>query len=113
MRIFGWLAAFDLVPFGGGGDQLAVGVAAGDVGDQCRGERVRLGHRVAFFLDGAVVGELAQHALELDAIGVLQAELARNFAGPDLSGICLDEGDDGAPVGKAMVILAFHLTSNS
>src|SRR3954469_19521950 len=67
---------------------------------------------MALFLDEPVVGELAQHALELDAVGVLQAELARNFAGPDLSGVCLDEGDDGCPVGKAMVILAFHLTSN-
>src|SRR3954469_6451495 len=66
---------------------------------------------MALFLDEPVVGELAQHALELDAVGVLQAELARNFAGSDLSGICLDEGDDGCPVGKATVILAFHLTS--
>src|SRR5438876_6333409 len=68
---------------------------------------------MSLLLDEAVVGELAQHAPELGAIGVLQAELARNFAGPDPSWMCLDEGDDGVPVGKAMVILAFHLTSRS
>src|SRR3954452_15490538 len=67
---------------------------------------------MALPLDDTVVGELAQHALELGAIGVLQAELARDLAGPELSGICLDKGDDGCPVGKATVIVAFHLTSN-
>lgn len=66
---------------------------------------------MAFLLDDTIIGELAQHALELDAIGVLQAELPRDLAGADISVVCLDEGDDGVPVGKATVILAFHLAS--
>ena len=36
---------------------------------------------------GAVVGEFAQDALQLDAVGVLQAEFARDLAGADLARI--------------------------
>ena len=37
--------------------------------------------------DGAVVGEFAQDALQLDAVGILQAELAGDLAGADLARI--------------------------
>src|ERR1700733_12349585 len=39
---FGWLAVFDLIPFGRNGDQLAVAVAAGDVGEQRGRARCRV-----------------------------------------------------------------------
>ena len=45
-------------------------------------------------LDAAFVGEFAQHALERGAVGVLQAEGARDLAGADLAGLLADEGDD-------------------
>ena len=44
-------------------------------------------------LDVAVVGEFAQHVLELGAVGVLGAEFARDLAGADLAGALADEGE--------------------
>src|SRR5579862_1414529 len=48
---------------------------------------------VALF-DRAFTGELAQHALELGAHGVLEPEGAGDFAGADLAGPRADEGED-------------------
>ena len=59
----------------------------------------------AAFGDRAFVGELAQDALQFDAVGVLQAEFARDLAGADFAGIGTDKGDDGVPGRKAMVAL--------
>ena len=101
-------AALLLVPFGRGGDQFAVAVAAGDVGHHGRRQRRRLVDLLAALGDRAFVGEFAQDALQLDAVGVLQAELARDLAGADLSRMRADEGDDGVPVRKAAVALLGH-----
>jgi hypothetical protein len=49
---------------------------------------------LAAALDFAVVGKLAQHLLERGAVGVLQAEGARNFTGADLTGLAADEGEE-------------------
>jgi len=49
---------------------------------------------LAAALDQALVGEFAQHALERGAIGVLEAERARDLAGADLAGLLADEGEE-------------------
>ena len=78
-----------LVPFGRNRDQLAVAVALGDVGEHDGGQRAGVVQLLAAALDHAVVGELAQHALERGAVGVLQAEGARDLAHADLAGLCV------------------------
>ena len=45
-------------------------------------------------LDVAFVGKLAQHALELGAVGVLEAESAGDLARADLAGLLADEGEE-------------------
>src|ERR1700693_3165616 len=103
------LAALHLIPFGGASDQFAVAVAPGDVGHegcwQCGG----FADLLAALFDRAFVGEFAQDTSQLGAVGVLQAELARDLAGSDLSRMRADEGDDGVPGRKATVALLFHL----
>src|SRR6266508_2333475 len=42
--------------------------------------------------DSTLVGELAQHALELNTAGILQTEGARDLAGPDFALSRADEG---------------------
>ena len=103
MRIFGGFAALDLVPFGRRCDQFTIAVAPGDVGHQGGGQGRRLGDLLAALLDRARVGEFAQDAFQLDAVGVLEAEFACDLAGPDLSGLGANEGDDGVPGRKAAV----------
>ena len=49
---------------------------------------------LAAALDAAFVGELAQHALERGAVGILQAEGARDLAGADLAAVLADEGEE-------------------
>ena len=44
-------------------------------------------------LDLALIGEFAQHVLELRPIGVLGAEGARDFARADLASMLADEGE--------------------
>src|ERR1700688_3097888 len=102
------LAAFHLVPFGGRCDQLAVIVAPGDVGHQCCRQRGGFADRLAALFDGAFVGELAQNSLQLGAVGVLQAELARDLAGADVPRMRADEGDDGVPGRKAELAVFRH-----
>ena len=82
-----------LVPFVGRGDQFAVGVARGHVGEHGRGQRAGVMQLLAPLLDRAFVGEVAQHALEFGAQRVLQAEGARDLAGADLAGVLADEGE--------------------
>ena len=98
------------VPLGGRGEQFAVGVAPGDVGHHGRGQGGRLEDLAAALGDRAVVGEFAQDLLQRDAVGVLQAELARDFAGADVAGIRANEGDDGVPAWKTIVGLLAHLS---
>ena len=55
---------------------------------------------LAALLDAALVGELAQHALERGAVGVLEAEGARDLAGADLAGLLADEGEESSLEGS-------------
>ena len=101
-------AAFLDVPFGGSGDQLAVGVPAGDVGKHGMRQLRRLMHLAAAFGDRAVIGKLAQNSFQLDAVGILQPELACDLAGADLAGMGADEGEDGVTARKALLAPPVH-----
>ena len=59
----------------------------------------------------AFVGAARAGSLQLDAVGVLQAEIAGDLAGADLAGMRADEGDDGVPLGKAAVALLAILSA--
>ncbi len=83
-----------VIPFGRDGDQLAVAVAGGDVRHQDMGQAAGAMQLLAPLLDDAVVGKLTQHALEGGAIGVLEAEGARDLAGADLAGLLADKRND-------------------
>ena len=83
-----------LVPFVGRGDQVAVAVARGDVGEHGRGQGAGVVQFLALLLDRAFVAEFAQHALEFGAHGVLEAEGAGDFAGADFAGLFADEGEN-------------------
>ncbi len=65
-------------------------MSASDHRRQC----ARLMQLLAALLDGAAIGEIAQHALELSARGILQAEGARDFAGADFAGAFANKGDE-------------------
>src|SRR6516162_7330776 len=93
-------AVLGLVPLRRQRDQLAVGVARGDVGEHDGGQGAGVMQLLAAALDQALVGKLAQHALEDGAIGVLQAEGARDLAGADLAGLLADEGEEVVFGGK-------------
>ena len=108
-RIFGAVPR-SLVPFGGHGDQFAVAVAAGDVGQHAAAARRPDAGLAAALRERAVVGELAQDAFQFDAVGVLQPERAGDFAGAGLAGLRADECDDLVPGGKASVAFSFHLS---
>jgi hypothetical protein len=82
-----------LVPFGRRRDQLAVVVAAGDVGKRDVRQLARMMQLLAPGFDPALVGEFAQQALELGAAVVLEIEGARDLARADLSGLLADEGE--------------------
>ena len=62
-------AVLGLVPFGRQRDQLAVGIAGGDVGQHDLRQGPGLMQLLAAALDLTVVGELSQHMLERDAVG--------------------------------------------
>ncbi len=59
--------------------------------------------------DRAFVGEFAQDAFQFGAVGVLQAEFARDLAGADFSGMRADEGDDGVPAPESRCRVAWPL----
>ncbi len=105
------LAAFDLVPFGRSGDQLAVAVASGDVGHHGRRQHRRFAYLLAALLNGAFVGKLAQDSLQFHAVGILQAEFAGDLLRSDFSGIGSDKGDNGISGRKAIVMFSLHLPS--
>src|SRR5437868_14260286 len=96
-------AALLFIPFGGCGDQLAVGVTAGDVGHHGRRQYRRLVQRLAACGDDAFVLEGAQDALELDAVGILQPEFARDLPRADLARLRTDEGEDRLRRRKALL----------
>src|SRR5262249_6107079 len=87
-------AVLGLVPLGGKRDQLAIGIARGDVADHDRGQGPGVMQLLAAALDAVFVGEIAQHALERGAVGVLQAEGTGDLAGADLAGLLPDEGEE-------------------
>jgi hypothetical protein len=101
-------AVLFLIPFGGRRDQLAVVVASGDVGHHGRRQGGRLLDLLAAFFDRALIGQFAQNALQLDAVGVFQAELARDLAGSDVPRTRTNKGDDGVPAWKDVVALLCH-----
>ena len=82
------------VPFVGRGDEIAVGVARGDVGEHGRGQGAGVVQLLVALFHRAFVGEFAQHALELGAHGVLETEGAGDFAGADLAGLRANEGEN-------------------
>ena len=85
------------VPFGRHRDQFAVGVASGDVGEHHIGQHARVVELLAPRLDGAGVGEVAQHLFEGGAIRILETEGAGDLAGADLAGFLADEGEQVLP----------------
>src|SRR5207237_4471514 len=97
-------------PFGGRGEQFAVGIATGDVGDHGRRQGGRLVDFPPTLGDGAFVSEFAQDALQLDAVGIFQAELAGDFPRADLAWIRTDKGNDGVPAWKTIVVFSLHLS---
>ncbi len=94
MRIFGGWPVRLFVPFVRRGDEIAVGVARGDVGEDGGGQGAGLVQLLVPLFDGALVAEFAQQALELGAHGVLEAEGAGDFAGADFARPLADEGED-------------------
>src|SRR5436190_19731529 len=82
-----------LIPVCRNRNELAMGVARRDVGDyhmrQCPG----MMQLSAAAFEPAFIGELAQHALERRAVGVLHAEGAGNLARAYFSRPAADECD--------------------
>jgi hypothetical protein len=65
---------------------------------------------LAATLDAAGVGQLTQHALELDAVGILHAEGACDLAGADLAALRADEGEDVVFGGEGRLgVGTFHI----
>jgi hypothetical protein len=86
--------AVDLfVPLGRAGQQFAIAVAAGDVGENDWRQSSGVMQPFAPVIDAAFIGQIAQHALERGAICILGAERARDFADADLAAAFADEGD--------------------
>ncbi len=80
-------AEFVLVPLDRRRDQLAVGVAPDDVDQRHGGQGAGLGEALAALLYRAVRREFAQEPLQLDLVGALDAEGARDLALADLAGL--------------------------
>ena len=80
-----------LVPFGGNRDQLAVAVPRRNIGDDRRWQRATMVQLFSPPFDVALVCKFGKHALEDDAVSVLQTESARYFARSDLAGLAADE----------------------
>src|SRR5262249_35583405 len=83
-----------LVPFGRHCDQFAVAVELADVGKDDVREHTGMVQLFAPLFDAAFVGKLAQHALELDAVGIFHAEGARDLARADFAGLLADKRED-------------------
>ncbi len=80
-----------LVPFGRPRDKFAVAVPAGDVANDHGRQGAGAVQLLSEALDMTAVGQFAQHALKLGAIGILGAERAGHFAGADIAGVLADE----------------------
>src|SRR5580704_2782171 len=95
-----------LVPFGRPRQKLAVGIAAGDVGEYNGRQGAWIVQAFAQTIDLSGVGKLAQHAIEGGAVGVLGAKRARDLARANLAAALADKGDKLLAGGQAGV---FHL----
>src|SRR5271165_5262282 len=82
------------IPFARNGDQLAVGVAGGDIGKHDVRQRSGRMELPAAALDQPFIRKLAQHALERHPVGIAHAEGAGNLACADLSRPTADERDE-------------------
>ena len=103
-----WRAVGLFVPFGRPRQQLAVAVAAGNVGEHDRRQGAGVMQPLSAPLDVALVGELAQHALERRAVGILGAEGARDLARADLAGVLADEGEKLLARGEELRVIGRH-----
>jgi hypothetical protein len=83
-----------LVPLGWPGQQFAVAIPAGDVGEHDRGQGAGRAEALAAPLDLTFVGQLAQHAVERGTVGVLGTEGAGDFARANLAAVLADEGSE-------------------
>ena len=92
------------VPFGGNRDQLAVGIAAGDVGEDDARQGAGVVELLAVLLDVAFVGEVAQHGFQRGAVCVLEPEGTGDFTGADLAGFLADEGKHVFFAGKGVLM---------
>jgi hypothetical protein len=81
------------IPLGRTGQELAVAVAPGDVRKNDRRQSAGVMQPFAPPIDAALIGQIAKHALERGAIGVLGAEGAGDFTDADLAAALADEGD--------------------
>ena len=102
-----------LVPFVGRGDEVAVGVARGHIGEHGGGQGARVMQLLVALFDCAFVGQFAQHALEFGAHGVFQAEGAGDFAGADFAGALADEGEKVSLGGKGRGVLCLSVQNIS
>ena len=96
------------VPFDWARDQFAIEIAAGDVAKNDRRQDARLHQPLAAPLDRAFVLELSQDTLEVDLVGPLDAELARDLALADLRqvsarALARDEGENVVAGGDGLV----------
>ena len=91
----------------GSGDQFAVAVAFGDVGNDDRGQGAGGMQLLAAAFQPAFVAQFAQHALERGAVIVLEVEGAGDFARADLAGLLADEGEKLVLGGKLRAFLAW------
>ena len=101
------------IPFVRSGDEVAVAVARRHIGEHGRGQDARIMQLLAPLLDGAFVGELAQHALEVGAQGVFQAKGAGDFARADFARLGTDKGEDVGLGGKGGCFLGWGFQNKS
>jgi hypothetical protein len=102
-------AVFVLVPFVRRRDQVAIAVAGENVGKD--GIRQRAGMMQFFvpLLDAAVVGQFAQHALEVGAPVVLEVEGTGDFPNAGLAGTFGDKGQQFGLGGKGGLLSGFSV----
>ncbi len=99
---FRGLAETRLVPFDRRGDEFAVAVTAGDVGERHRRQRSGFGKPLAARFDRALAFQFGEHFFQGDAIAAFDVEGARDLAFADLRrGTAIDlplSGDKGEDV---------------
>src|SRR3954451_1643273 len=95
------------VPFGRNGNQFAITIALGDVGEHHSGKGAGVMQLLAPPIDCSFFGEVAEHVAQRSAIRILEAESARDLAHAGLALVRADEGDDlfaGRKAGRAVLL---------